>query len=101
MNRDKNIKKFCIVKINIIENDPYFLIKSSGTNLNKITLILYISKTHMISDLLFLTMQLKKTFKSKQYYNVIFNFKNCPKKIKELKEFQQNITEIFQIKKYN
>ena len=36
-----------------------------------------------------------------QYYNVIFNFKNCSTKIKELKEFQQIIKDIFQLKKNN
>ena len=101
MNNTKNIKKYCLVKINTIETDPYYSIKSNGNNLNKINLILYINKSHAISDLLFLASSIKQNIKMQQYYNVIFNFKNCSTKIKELKEFQQIIKDIFQLKKNN
>lgn len=94
-----NTKKFCIVKINIINDEPFYSIKSNKNNINKINILFHVGRLHMISDLLFLGQQFKQTFTCKEYYNIIFNFKNCPKKIKDLKDFQYNIKEIFQIKR--
>lgn len=101
MNFEKNIKKYCIVKINFIQTDPYYVMKLHNKNVNKLNLLFFVNKNHIISDLMFLTSIIKKTFKFNEYYNIIFNFKNCPKKVKDLKEFQQNIREIFQVKKNN
>ena len=94
-------KKKCIVKINIINDEPFYIIKSNKKNINKINLLFYIGKLHIISDLLFLTHMIKKTFKCNEYYNIIFDFKNCPKTVKDLKDFQYNIKEIFQVNKSN
>lgn len=92
-----NGKKYCIIKINIVNDDPYYQIKTNKNNINKINLTFYVGRVHIVSDLLFLVSRLKNTFRCNKYYNIVFDFKNSPKKIKDVKEFQQSLKEIFQI----
>ncbi len=99
MNFEENTKKYCVVKINFIQEDPYYVFKLNNKNINKLNLTFFVNKNHILSDLIFLISIIKKTFKFDEYYNLIFNFKNCPKKVRELKEIQQNIREILQVKK--
>ena len=96
-----NSKNYCVISINTINEDPYYQIKLNKKFVNKININFYISRYHSISDLLFLGYKLSETFKCKKYYNLIFNFKNCPKKVKNLQEFKNVMRGIFHIKLHN